>query len=326
MLFCGLMLLSASTLLFPEKGYYNPSSYPIEIVGDIPPWSAQIPLILLGLLIMFGGELFAVSTLFLAGDNFQKIARRARIKVIVLAFSTLVWLSRELELGTNWIQELPESGLILPLVLLLHIGVCLTAIIQPAVRIESELNHGEGRSLGMLVLAAGMALLILFLTPLHLDQTGIFGPELGPYVYGVWMAAVAVSAMMLVQFLPTLGFDAAPRPEIWWMKMTLVFSPTILCLFTPFAIFLIPAIWLALPWSSLTPWFIESDVPSPSPSFIFAPILFITLMCAIIPFSWDEPLLAALWFGWIPGAMASIGLTLHMKQKSKLFSVDTAEE
>ena len=326
MLFCGLMLLSASTLLFPEKGYYNPSSYPIETIGQIPSWSTQIPLILLGFLIMFGSELFAVSTLFLAGDNFQKIARRARIKVIILAFSTLAWLSRHLELGTNWIQELPESGLIIPLVLLLHIGVCLAAIIQPAVRIESELNHGEGRSLGMLELAAGMALLILFLTPLHLDQTGIFGPELGSYVYGVWMAAVAVSAMMLVQFLPTLGFDAAPRPEIWWMKMTLVFSPTILCLFTPFAIFLIPAIWLALPWSSLTPWFIESDVPSPSPSFIFAPILFITLMCAIIPFSWDEPLLAALWFGWIPGAMASIGLTLHMKQKSKLFSVDTAEE
>jgi hypothetical protein len=49
-------------------------------------------------------------------------------------------------------------------------------------------------------------------------------------------------------------------------------------------------------------------------------------MCAILPFSWDEPLLAALWLGWMPGAMASIGLTLHIKQKGKMFSLDSAEE
>lgn len=326
MLFSGLMLLSASTLLFPENGYYNPNSYPPEPIGNIPTWSAQIPLVMLGFLVMFGGELFAVSTLFLAGDNFQKIAQRARVKVVILAASTMFWLSGHLEIEKNWIQELPEAGLILPLVLLLHIGVSLAVSIQPAVRIESELNHGEGRSLGMLVLAAGMAILILVLTPLHLDQIGIFGSELGPYVYGVWMAAVTVSAMMLVQFLPTLGFDAAPRPEIWWMKMTLIFSPTIMCLFTPFAIFMIPAIWLALPWSSLTPWYLERDVSSPSFSFVFSPILFITIMCAAIPFWWDEPLLAALWIGWIPGTMASIGLALHIKQKGKIYSVSSAEE
>ena len=326
MLFAGFMLLSASTLLFPENGYYNPNSYPTEPIGDIPSWSTQIPLVLFGFLVMFGGELFAVSTLFLAGDNFQKIAQRARLKVAILAVSTMYWLSRHLEVERNWIQELPESGLILPLILLLHIAVSLAVSIQPAVRIDSELNHGEGRSLGMLVLAAVLAILILVLTPLHLDQIGIFGPDLGPYVYGVWIAAVTVSAMMMVQFLPALGFDAAPRPEIWWMKMTLIFSPTIMCLFTPFAVFLIPAIWLGLPWSSLTPWYVERDVPSPSFSFVFYPILFITIMCAILPFTWDEPLLFALWVGWIPGAMASIGLTLHIREKEKIYSVNSAEE
>ena len=326
MMFCGLMILSASTLLFPESGYYSPSSDPIEPIGEIPSLTSQTPLLLFGLLVMFGGELFAVSTLFFAGDNFQKIARNARIKVIILALAAVIWLSRHMEMERNWVQEIPDTGLILPLVLLLHIGVSLVVSIQPAVRIESELNHGEGRSLGMLVLAAIMAFFVLTLTPLHLKEVEFFGPGLGPYVYGIWMAAATVSAMMLVQFLPTLGFDAAPRPEIWWMKMTLVFSPVIMCFFTPFAIFLIPAIWLALPWSSLTPWFVESDVPSPSIWFVLSPILFITLMCVILAFSWDEPFLAALWFGWIPGAMASVGLSLHIKQKEKIFSLHTAEE
>jgi len=326
MMFSGLILLLSSATLFPESAYYATDLLPVSTIGTIPSWYTLVPLLLFAGLTMFGGELFAVSTLFFAGANFQTLARRARYKVLLLALITIVWLSLALGIDEGWLQRIPELGLLLPLILLLHLGMCLAIIIQPAVQIEAELNHGEGRSWGMLVLAATMALFVLVLTPLHLDEIGVFGSGLGPYVYGFWVAAVAVSVMMLVQFLPALGFDAAPRPEIWWMKMTLVFSPVILCMFTPFAVFLIPAIWLALPWSSLTPWFIERDVTSPSASFVLYPVLIISIMCAILPFSWNEPFLASLWFGWIPGAMASIGLTLHVKQREKGSSQLSAEE
>jgi hypothetical protein len=317
MMFTGLVLLLFSTTLFPETSYYSANTLPLNPIGTIPSWDTLAPVLLFTGLTMFGGELFAVSTLFFAGENFQTLARRARNKVLILALTTIVWLSLTLDIQDGWLQKVPEIGLLLPLTLMLHLGVCLAIVIQPAVRIESELNHGEGRSWAMMILAATMALFVLVLTPFHLDEIGVFGTGLGPYVYGFWVAAVAVSVMMLVQFLPALGFDAAPRPEIWWMKMTLVFSPIILCMFTPFALFLIPAIWLALPWSSLTPWFIERDVPSPSASFVLYPVLFITAMCAILPFSSDEPFLTSLWFGWIPGAMATIGLTLHIKHNDK---------
>ena len=326
MMFSGLILLSSSTILFPESAYYAPSTSPVSPIGTVPAWEILVPLLLFAGLTMFGGELFAISTLFFAGENFQTLARRARYKVLLLGLATLVWVTLTLETDGNWLQKIPELGHLLPLLLMLHIGLCLALVIQPAVRIESELNHGEGRSWGMLVLAAAMALLVLVLTPLHFDEISVFGTGLGPYVYGVWVAAVTVSVMMLVQFLPALGFDAAPRPEIWWMKMTLVFSPVLLCMFTPFAILLIPAIWLALPWSSLTPWFIERDVASPSTSFVLYPVLFITVMCAILPFWWDEPFLASLWVGWIPGAMASIGLSLHIKHKVADSSQLSAEE
>ena len=326
MMFSGLVLLLFSTTLFPETAYYSPSTLPPNPIGTIPSWHTLVPLLLFMGLAMFGGELFAVSTLFFAGENFQTLARRARNKVLLLALTTIIWLSLSVHIDVGWLQKIPEIGLLLPLILMLHLGVCLATVIQPAVQIESELNHGDGRSWAMMVLAATMALLVLILTPLHLDQIGVFGTGLGPYVYGFWVAAVAVSVMMLVQFLPALGFDAAPRPEIWWMKMTLMFSPIVLCLFTPFALFLIPAIWLALPWSSLAPWFIERDVASPSPSFVLYPVLFTTVMCAVLPFSWDEPFLASIWFGWIPGAMATIGLTLHVKQSGKIFEHNSEDE
>ena len=326
MMFAGLTILLFSAILFPEPAYYDPSTLPLNPIGMIPSWYTLVPLFLFAGLTMFGGELFAVSTLFFAGGNFQKLARRARNKVLLISLATIIWLSISMDVDGNWLQKIPEMGMLLPLILMLHLGICLAITIHPAVQIESELNHGDGRSWGMLVLAAIMALLILVLTPLHLDQIQVFGSGLGAYVYGFWVAAVAVSAMMLVQFLPALGFDAAPRPEIWWMKMTLVFSPILLCLFTPFAVFLIPAIWLALPWSSLTPWFIERDVASPSASFVFYPVLFITVMCAILPFWWNEPFLASLWFGWIPGAMASIGLTLHVKRNGEYSTPGLTEE
>lgn len=325
MMFTGLLLITSSAVLFPESAYYSPSTLPTTPIGAIPAWATIVPLVFFSSLLMFGGELFAVSTLFFAGGNFQTLARRARYKVLIIAFSAIIWLSFTLHNHENWSQQIPDLGLLLPLILMLHIGLCFATILQPAVRLESELNHGDGRSWGMLILAAIMGLLVLVLTPIHLDVLGVFGSSLGPYVYGIWVATVTVSAMMLVQFLPALGFDAAPRPEIWWMKMTLAFSPVFLCMFTPFAIFLIPAIWLALPWSSLAPWFIERDVVSPSASFVLYPLLFITVMCAILPFSWSEPFLASLWFGWIPGAMASIGLTLHIKKNGNI-GVDSSEQ
>ena len=50
-------------------------------------------------------------------------------------------------------------------------------------------------------------------------------------------------------------------------------APVLLCMFTPFALYLIPAIWIALPFSSLTPWVIEKDCTTPSKSFVLIPLL-----------------------------------------------------
>ena len=158
---------------------------------------------------------------------------------------------------------------------------------------------------------------MLLLTLLHMNQLTEFGSDLGPSTYGIWMSSVAISSMMLVQFMPALGFDAAPRPEIWWMKMTLLYAPVIMSMFTSYAVLLIPAIWVVLPLSSVASWLIEKDVASPSYSFVLYPLLAATLAASALPFGWNIPFLAALWVGWIPGAIAAIGLTLHVRTQLK---------
>jgi len=318
MMFTASFALASTTLFFPEQAYSEPELFPLETIGPIPGWENFVPLALIGGLLMFGGELFAVSTLFLAGPNFQTLASRARLKVLILAVVALSYLTVAIDIERDWLSQLHEQSMLLPLVLSTHLAVCFAVVLQPAVRSDAELNHGEGRSLSIAVLAIIMAVAVLLLTPLHLNHLEFLGDGLGPYAYGIWISSIAISSLMLVQFMPALGFDAAPRPEIWWMKMTLLYAPVLMSMFTPFAILLLPAIWVVLPWSSVTSWFIEKDVASPSSSFVLYPMMMATVAAAIIPLGWSVPFMAALWIGWLPGAIASIGLALHVQTQSKL--------
>ena len=313
MLFSALFLLTSSAFLFPEDAYSKYDLLPTQPVGDVPEWSAFIIVGLIFGLVMFNGELFAITTLFLSGKTFDKLSIRAQSKVLLLSVFSLIFLASQFDFNKTGVQQLIEGDLALPLTLLIHLGFCFAFILQPSVRFDAELNHGENRSAGILILSAAFGLITIVLTSLHLNALEVFGTHLGPYTFGMWIATVTITATMVVQFLPTLGFDAAPRPEMWWMKMTFVFAPIFISMFTPFALYLIPAIWIALPWSSLAPWVIEKDSPSPSRSFVLIPFLITTVACSIVPFLSSKPLFAALTIGWIPGAIASIGLMLHVR-------------
>ena len=89
MMFAGLTILLFSAILFPEPAYYDTITLPLNPIGVIPSWYTLVPLLLFAGITMFGGELFAISTLFFAGENFQTLARRARNKVLLLALAPL---------------------------------------------------------------------------------------------------------------------------------------------------------------------------------------------------------------------------------------------
>ena len=68
----------------------------------------------------------------------------------------------------------------------------------------------------------------------------------------------------MTQILPRYGFDAAARPEYWWLRMMLVFAPAVILIFNPLAIFLIPSLWIVACFSIILPTTIEIDVKSPN--------------------------------------------------------------
>lgn len=313
MLFTSFLLLFSAPILFPESAYYRPETFPTEPVAAMPSLEHVLPLVLLGGLIMFVGEMFAASSMFLGGKRVSSLVLKMRIKVVLLAALALIWLTSEVSHAGDWLANLPDRSRVLLVVIALHLAVCIGFNIQPAVGQNAELKHGVGKSKAMLVSGAVMAFIVLFITPWHVTAHGALGSGIGPVLYATWMTSAAVSMMVLVQFLPAIGFDAAPRPEIWWMKIVLTFSPLILVPFTQFAVFLVPAVWIALACGSVVPWYIESDVTSPKTSFVIYPLLTMSVACGFVPLYSSQPLLSALWFGLVPCAISCIGLSLHVK-------------
>ena len=70
--------------------------------------------------------------------------------------------------------------------------------------------------------------------------------------------------LAIVQILPRYGFDAAARPEYWWFRILLIFSPALIFWFNHLAIFLLPALWIIASFTILVPNQIERDARSPA--------------------------------------------------------------
>jgi hypothetical protein len=57
-----------------------------------------------------------------------------------------------------------------------------------------------------------------------------------------------------------MGFDATPRPELWWIRLVMSISPLFVAAFSPYVLILLPAIWFSLALSLVIPWYVEEDV------------------------------------------------------------------
>ena len=151
----------------------------------------------------------------------------------------------------------------------------------------------------------------MFSAGLLLNTTTVFATTLGAILYGFWACTVVLGAMLLAQFLPTLGFDAAPRPEAWWLRIMALFFPMIIMAFSPMNAYVLPGIWLALAWTLVLPWMVEADVRSPSAGFVVVPLLGTTGAALLIPLLADQALLPGLVLALPALAVALFGMLVH---------------
>ena len=311
MMFCSLCLLLSAGVFFPEQAYTASNPLPMDTVGMIPPLSAVLLPVFFALMVMFGGELFAASSVYNIDADFSILAKKATIKCVLLACLCLAWLSTEPQIWSDWKSDPTTPTHLVALLMMVHATVVLSAVLQPSRRIEARLVHGEARSVALLVNVGVIAVLMLLSTALLLRKETALSSGGGATLYALWLCTAVLGAMLLVQFMPTFGFDAAPRPETWWIRAMGLVIPMIVMAMTPLGVYLIPAVWLALAWSIVVPWMIESDVQSPSMGFVVLPLGAATCVALGLPMLATHAFLAGLLASLPALLIAVLGMLVH---------------
>ena len=80
---------------------------------------------------------------------------------------------------------------------------------------------------------------------------------------------------------------------------------------TPFGIYLLPGVWLALAWSMVIPWIAEADVATPSVAFVTAPLFGATVVALALPFMASQVFLAAMFLATPALIVAVAGMLIH---------------
>ena len=317
MSFTALCLLMTLGLLFPEQAYIATDPLPQQGILQPPSLSGVLLPVLFALMVMFCGELFAASSTYSINADYSSLARKASMKNALLLVIAFVWISTKPAAWTAWLDDSSVGTEAIVLLMAIHATVALTLIIRPSRAIESRLLYGERRSFALIAMFVVCAVLMLLSACLLLNSTSIFATTTGANLYGFWACAAVLGAMLLSQFMPTLGFDAAPRPEAWWLRNMALFMPMVLMAFSPMTAYILPGVWLALAWTLVLPWIVESDVRTPQMRFVIAPLILATVAGIAIPMMTESTLLPALILA-IPALLvASIGMMVHNPSASK---------
>jgi hypothetical protein len=317
MMFTSLCLLMSFSVLFPEQAYTSPQPLPQQTIGELPPLSdAMLPL-LFSLMVMFAGEVFAASSTYSIGADFSVLAKKASLKCAVLAAAAFAWISTGPTAWIAWNEDPTAPTELIALLMIVHAAVALVFVVNPSKTIESRLMHGERRSYALLATFASVAFLTILSTCLLLNSHSLFGNTTGAYLYGFWLSTAVLGSMLLAQFMPTLGFDAAPRPEAWWLRISAVFMPMLVMTVAPMGAYLIPGVWLAMAWTLVIPWMVEADVQSPSLGFVIGPLTAATVAGLVIPLLASNPFYAAIPLMVPALAIAVLGMLVHKPLANK---------
>ncbi len=309
--FCALV---SYWVLFPESSYYSPDSLPLQTIHSSTGTYSPILVIATGAMILVSSELFAVTTIPQTDQGLNTLSKRTKWKMYVILPIMIFLLSNSLQSTNSWWTNISQDGSFAMLLFFLSNSIGLTFITVPSKSIEANLQHGEGRSNSLTFQLVINCLLLFLITANYLRNSEPFDQGNGYILQAIWLMIGMVIFMAISLVLPNFGFDGASRPEIWWLRMSLIFTPSILFMITPYALFLLPASWILLAISVVQPWFIETDVKSPSLLYTIIPLLCLTLAILTVSHSTDWPLMSFLATGWMIGLFASKSIEFHIKR------------
>ena len=263
-----MLYVSSCTLLtfwifFPESNYYTPDSLPLQSTMSVDGDYNTLMVVVAILMIAFSGELFAIASMHNLDEHFIALQKRALVKVYVVSGVLIIGLFQGNYLETNWISQ-PGNEKIIATIIFLSQTLILAFICVPGKRSDNLLRVGEGRTNSFAIMSILSLSILILVTSIVLRQTSELASGNRYIEESLWLTASFVIMVSFTQLLPRYGFDAAARPEYWWLRITLLFSPALIYWFNSLAIFIIPGLWLVAALSIVVPSIIEKDAKTPS--------------------------------------------------------------
>ena len=314
MAYISFSVLVSFWIFFPESSYYEPSSLPLQTtlskIGDY----SLIVVILTAFLVLVNSELFAITTITHADKGLETLVRRTKLKMYLILPCLIYLLSNSVQSTESWWMKIPHSGEYMMILFFILQSFGLIFVTVPSKLNESFLQHGDGRS-NSLTFQLSISVIILFsITCIFLINHEPFNEGNGYLLQSSWLVVGMLSLISVSLILPNFGFDSAARPEMWWIRMVLIFGPSIIFIFTPYAIFLLPACLLLLSISIIQPWIIETDVSTPSMVKVVFPLVFLIIFILIFSIFTEWPLMTFIILGWLPNLFAAKSIDTHLKQ------------
>lgn len=323
MSFVSFVALFSFTVFFPDSSYLNAqsitsqSTWPTDSIG--PLWYALLSIAIL----IIAAELFATSTIAAVDSGLANLAKKAKYKLVII-FPIAMFLFMKIDAIKNmeadvWL-DLEHYYHLIFISIFLHMAISFATILEPAKQLDSKLGAGDGRTKS-LIFTSLLAFIFLMIMSLIFSQSlDIFSGN-GESLMTIWLLFAVIVTCVASMFLPTMGFDATPRPELWWVRLTLSLSPLFIAAFSPYVLILLPAIWFSLAVTLVIPWLVEEDVRSLNSKQLYISIaLVIIFTLTIVPRILQQPgnQLFVIWFCMpiIPLLLSSVLLHQMRKQQS----------
>ena len=271
----ALMLLISSTLVFDDSAYIAPETLPLISMPapQVDLWSVVF-LVLVQCVVITG-----LLNAHAPQRGLRHYQQRLYLPLSPLLLTAFTYLFMAyLESGVfdaSWWSNPRQDDQTATLWLWVIVAFNLHVFSAPHRDIDAHLGVGNGRSRALAwSIGVSVALLLLVTGFLMHDQQA---PDATSVRASLWLVGWMCALMAGVLLLPFLGFDDGSRPELNWVRWSLMFGPVLWFLMFEHAPFLVLGAWFAIMVTTPLSWTMESSAPSP-PVYQMATIALLALI------------------------------------------------
>ena len=255
-------MLLGMLLLFPVEAHSTLANLPAAPTVHVSAWTEWGWIAVFTLLVMMGGEVLVGTSRMAANQDTKLLVSRALVKTWLTGL--LAWLAVfQTDVFTQawWSRPMHVSR---PHAALLVVSYAtLVALFHgPLVDVEHRFSQHprQTRTLGVgLMLAAAV---VLWVTWLMVDRVHVYGDGAVAASTAWRLVSLVFLACGLLMMLPSVGYDAAQRPEAWWFRMGWLSTVAAGPLLSASTWLLVPGLFTAAAFLVLLPVFLEEDMRS----------------------------------------------------------------